>query len=547
MRYTLPILVSILVLSFVATGSQASTIPGNLNTNAAIDTGDDTNVSIAGDGSLVIAVWESTDDLGGTIGTDSDILYSRSTDGGVTWEAPKVLHSEMASDIGDDTDVAVATDGQGHFLAVWTSTENIGFASTDEDIFVSRSLGNGGTSWTAPAVLNSNAVGDCCATTSAFDRDASIVYDSGNWVVAWHSNANLTGNNRYDYEIHESHSSNDGATWSPVALLNNDAVTEFTVYDCCEDREVDLQASNGTIVAVWMKNPIIYGDDIFSARSLDGGATWSDPVNLTNDDGPYGPPSLATDGAGNWILAFGRHHEVPGYTGGNFEMNVKTSSDDAATWAPRSLISMNDYYVQDDYPSVATDGSGTWVIAWENFTSNAVVGQDILFAQSDDLGSTWTDPVAVQGEIGPDTGYDSGVDLAYVSSHWLLAWQSDDDSTGVGSDWDLLYTTCLPDSDATWQSLPGDGDCDGWSSSLESTIGTDPDMACGFTPGGDPASESWPPDLVESNSITISDILAMKPVFNGTSTRFDLAPSGGTITIADVLALKPFFGAVCTP
>ena len=38
-----------------------------------------------------LAVWESVDDLGATIGTDSDILVARSTNAGATWSAPSVL------------------------------------------------------------------------------------------------------------------------------------------------------------------------------------------------------------------------------------------------------------------------------------------------------------------------------------------------------------------------------------------------------------------------------------------------------------------------
>jgi hypothetical protein len=56
--------------------------------------------------------------------------------------------------------------------------------------------------------------------------------------------------------------------------------------------------------------------------------------------------------------------------------------------------------------------------------------------------------------------------------------------------------------------------------------------------------------LIESNSVTIQDVLALKPVFGTnvppTATRYDLAISG-FISIQDVLALKPVFGATCTP
>ena len=101
-----------------------------------------------------------------------------------------------------------------------------------------------------------------------------------------------------------------------------------------------------------------------------------------------------------------------------------------------------------------------------------------------------------------------------------------------------------------WPIDTDDPDCDGFSTAKENDIGTDPSQHCGFTTGGDPSSETWPPDLVESNNINISDVLALKPVFGTsvgpTSPRFDLIPSGG-INISDVLALKPVFGQSCTP
>jgi len=101
-----------------------------------------------------------------------------------------------------------------------------------------------------------------------------------------------------------------------------------------------------------------------------------------------------------------------------------------------------------------------------------------------------------------------------------------------------------------WTVPAGDSDCDGFTNTAEGAITTNPSAACGFTAGGPTTSDSWPADLVESNSINISDVLALKPVFATsvppTSARLDIVPSGG-ISISDVLALKPFFSATCTP
>jgi hypothetical protein len=100
----------------------------------------------------------------------------------------------------------------------------------------------------------------------------------------------------------------------------------------------------------------------------------------------------------------------------------------------------------------------------------------------------------------------------------------------------------------TWTVPPADADCDGYPAGRELPLGTNPAVPCGYTAGGMTPSENWPPDLIPSNSVTIQDVLAMKPVFNAASTRHDLAPSpGAAVTIQDVLALKPFFNKTCTP
>ena len=49
-----------------------------------------------------VTVWASHADLGETIGTDWDILFSRSTDGGQTWTDAVPLHADAYMDSGDD-------------------------------------------------------------------------------------------------------------------------------------------------------------------------------------------------------------------------------------------------------------------------------------------------------------------------------------------------------------------------------------------------------------------------------------------------------------
>jgi hypothetical protein len=100
-----------------------------------------------------------------------------------------------------------------------------------------------------------------------------------------------------------------------------------------------------------------------------------------------------------------------------------------------------------------------------------------------------------------------------------------------------------------WPVDTNDADCDGFSTADETYFGTDPMAACGFTAGGNLASDKWPVDLFESNTINTTDVLQLRPVFNQAVTpetqRFDLFPSGN-INTTDVLQLRPFFLKSCS-
>ncbi|MCJ7509902.1 MAG: M23 family metallopeptidase, partial [Dehalococcoidia bacterium] len=89
-----------------------------------------------------LAVWESNDIPGGTIGTDYDILVARSTHNGAIWTAPTALNTNAATDSGGDYMSQVTTDGAGHWVAVWHSTDSLGGTiGTDYDILVAYEEG----------------------------------------------------------------------------------------------------------------------------------------------------------------------------------------------------------------------------------------------------------------------------------------------------------------------------------------------------------------------------------------------------------------------
>ena len=193
--------------------------PAPLAAHATSDSGADYHPQVTTDGAgHWVAVWDSYDDLGGTIGTDRDILVARSMDNGVTWTAPVALNTNAGSDSGDDYYPQVTTDGAGHWMAIWDSDDNLRRTiGTDSDILVARSLDHGAT-WTAPAALNTNAGSD-----SGDDYYPQVTTDgAGHWVAVWDSYENLGREIGTDADILVARSADHGATWTaPVALNTN--------------------------------------------------------------------------------------------------------------------------------------------------------------------------------------------------------------------------------------------------------------------------------------------------------------------------------------
>jgi len=79
-----------------------------------------------------VAVWESNDTLGDTLGTDPDILMAHSIDGGAHWSVPHGLDPDAGTDTRRDVAPQLATDGAGMWNVVWAGLG--GTLGADSDI-----------------------------------------------------------------------------------------------------------------------------------------------------------------------------------------------------------------------------------------------------------------------------------------------------------------------------------------------------------------------------------------------------------------------------
>ncbi|MGH7133889.1 MAG: sialidase family protein, partial [Phycisphaerales bacterium] len=191
------------------------------------------------DGSWIV-VWAYRSSLNGT---EPDLLLVRSADDGQTWTDPTHLTAAAASDMGNDIDPAVASNGTGTWVISWASNKTSGGApDTSYRIWATRSV-DGGATWSEPKPIGSVA---------ALDQSAPRTIAVGStWVTVWTERSVLAG----DYDIVFARSTDDGLTWSVPALVDPNA-TKDSGLDYFPDLAAD---GEGTWVTVWRSDDPLRG------------------------------------------------------------------------------------------------------------------------------------------------------------------------------------------------------------------------------------------------------------------------------------------------
>lgn len=366
------------------------------------------------------------------------------------FSSPALLTQTATNDVGGDVKPQLVSDLGGSWLAVWSSSENVnGTAGTDFDLLVSRSM-DGGVTWSAPELLNQNGTNDTQA-----DFNPRVATDgNGRYIVVWDSRENLGGTNGSDWDIFFTVSTDGGSSWSATKPLHSNSGT-----DSGDDRNpwVDTDGQ-GTWAVVWdsaenLSTTAGTDQDIVGVRSADGGQTWSPPVLIdagaTNDTASDFQPSIASDFSGNWVVAWS-------FSDSESDIHVSSSVDNALSWSPPTGLHSTNYVNdgEDFVAHVATDREGAWTVAWESGSSlNGTVDsdQDILFARSTNNGTHWTLPAALHANAATDTELDGfpwlGTD---ANGNWVAVWISETDLNGVlGNDSDVLMA-CSSDGGVTW-------------------------------------------------------------------------------------------------
>ena len=159
------------------------------------------------------------------------------------------------------------------------------------------------------------------------------------------------------------------AQWEPDVRLTNNPDSSFTPYNWC------VAATGDTVHVVWWDQRD-GNNEIYTKRSVDGGANWGTDTRLTYDLARSCYPSVAASGSNVNVVWLDRRD-------GNYELYAKRSTDRGATWGSDTRLTSNDSSTS--RPSVAASGSDVHVVFYDYRNGN----WEIYHKRSLDGGANW--------------------------------------------------------------------------------------------------------------------------------------------------------------
>jgi hypothetical protein len=214
------------------------------------------------------------------------------------------------------------------------------------------------------------------------NADSSLMYwgmvhslaASGDTVhVVWYDKSD--GN----WEIYYMRSTDQGLSWEPATRLTNDP----------ESSGGPSIAVCGSFVHVTWCDRKTGNPEIYYIRSTDGGTTWEEEKQLTDDPASSFGPDLSVSGANVYLVWVSSSYDT-----GIREVHYRNSTDGGITWQPDTWLSYNSYIAYN--PSLASSGEDVLVV-WNDRRDGHL---EIYSKRSSDGGLDWEEDVRVTNNPG---------------------------------------------------------------------------------------------------------------------------------------------------
>ncbi|MGA9841429.1 MAG: sialidase family protein [Nitrososphaeraceae archaeon] len=316
-------------------------IAGNAITNSMIANNAVPTAKLSRD--AVHLVWDD-------FSPDSEILY-RTNAGDVFARSA----DNLSTNAGVSDEPAIAVSGNNVYVVWRDNTPGRG------DIFYAKSIDGGAT---FGSIVN---LSDNIGSSGTPD----IAISGNNVYVAWNDN---TGTGE-DTAIYYRRSVDGGATFGSIFNLSNNAGSSLSPA---------IAVSGNHVYVVWDDNTETgEASEILYRRSVDGGATFGNTINLSNTAGFSGNSDIAVSGNNVYVV-----------WNDNAEILYRRSVDGGATFG--SIFNLSNNAGGSGNPSIAVAGNNAYVTWSDNTPGNA----DILLRKSDNAGVTFGSTINVSQNAG---------------------------------------------------------------------------------------------------------------------------------------------------
>jgi len=381
----------VLAPTFNAPGRRVLNAPWRANTLLACDTGGgysppDGGITVNRTGGVFVTMNYFPGN--GAHGAPAAWQTSRSTDRGLTWQAPTVISWDSC--YGDPTPFAAGPDTT-YIIEMWNTGSPSGFGLTRTT--------NGGTTWSYPKR---------CVYETSFDKELMAIdtVNTNYLYCEWVNFGASWG------DIHFSRSTDKGTTWSTPVVINDGAGTGYRTGAA---PWVGRGPYSGHVYCVWQDDRLGGDGRICMKKSTDHGATWTAGSEITignvhlvsshttlngwyramhsypsNHPRPF--PSVATDAQGRIFVCY-CSAPTAGSTR-NYDPIVQVSTDEGATWSVQRSANMGvagdtaDQYL----PWMCVDPVGVVHVMWCDLRNYTNYNGDMYYSYSTDHGVTFSTP-----------------------------------------------------------------------------------------------------------------------------------------------------------
>jgi hypothetical protein len=204
----------------------------------------------------------------------SPVVFSRSTDGGVTWSSPRTISTggQQGASHNQGADIAVAPNG-----TVYVAFESFSQQGLDTINLVKST--DCGSHWTQPVIVNTINAPQAPGVAFRTPTFAFVATDTTNSNVVYVAYQSLAG----DYDIYAQRSTDGGATFGSAVQVNDDPGARHQVFPT-------IEVSNHTLHVAWydFRNSTTLANealDVYYACTNCNGASWPTfdaPTRVTN-------------------------------------------------------------------------------------------------------------------------------------------------------------------------------------------------------------------------------------------------------------------------